>query len=62
MGKCPDIIPGNFSISGTELKIAFYVADFAIEFVTGRLLYLLAHSRMTYSAMKMKNCYIVIFF
>jgi len=33
--------------------MAFYVADFAI--VTGRLLYILTHSRMTYSAMIMKT-------
>jgi hypothetical protein len=35
--------------------MAFYGADFAIEFATGRLLYILSHSRMTYSAMKNEN-------
>jgi hypothetical protein len=42
--------------------MAIYVANFAIEFRTRRLLYILICSRMTYSAMKMKNCYIMIFF
>ena len=41
--------------------MAIYVANFAIEFRTRRLLYILICSRMTYSAMKMKNCYIMIF-
>jgi len=39
---------------GTELKMAFYVADFAIEFVTGRLLDILSHYRMTCSAINEK--------